>query len=198
MWNSDFFFYSHNVFWRIYIKCVIFLEIPVLDYFFISMPQWLEQVLGWLSRVFASEVGEASTSSLPTDGKLDYVGSTILQRWRCHMQQFFCRIYVNMRIEELFSIIRGKEKNEWMNDVFDWSAYVACLTCSAIWNSLICISSFACVDFPESTPAVEDLKFCLERTNQRQQLLTSLKTAFETRLLHPGQQQISQKMMLFL
>ncbi|MCI4394293.1 hypothetical protein PGIGA_G00167000 [Pangasianodon gigas] len=108
---------------------------------------WLEQVLGWLSRVFASEVGEASTSSLPTEGKLDYVGSTILQRWRCHMQQFFCRIYVNMRIEELFSIIR---------------------------------------DFPESTPAVEDLKFCLERTNQRQQLLTSLKSAFETRLLHPG------------
>ncbi|KAK3509055.1 hypothetical protein QTP70_018800 [Hemibagrus guttatus] len=108
---------------------------------------WLEQVLGWLSRVFASEVGEASTSSLPTDWKLDCAGSSILQRWRCHMQQFFCRIYVNMRIEELFSIIR---------------------------------------DFPESTPAVEDLKFCLERTNQRQQLLTSLKSAFETRLLHPG------------
>ncbi|XP_053474021.1 anaphase-promoting complex subunit 2 isoform X1 [Ictalurus furcatus] len=109
--------------------------------------EWLEQVLGWLSRVFASEVGEAGSNTLPTDGMLDYVGSTILQRWRCHMQQFFCRIYVNMRIEELFSIIR---------------------------------------DFPESTPAVEDLKFCLERTNQRQQLLTSLKSAFETRLLHPG------------
>ncbi|GAA6105749.1 anaphase-promoting complex subunit 2 [Tachysurus ichikawai] len=108
---------------------------------------WLEQVLGWLSRVFASEVGETSISSLLTDKKLDYVGSTILQRWRCHMQQFFCRIYVNMRIDELFSIIR---------------------------------------DFPESTPAVEDLKFCLERTNQRQQLLNSLKSAFETRLLHPG------------
>lgn len=80
-----------------------------------------------------------------------------------------------------------------MNDVFDWSAYFACFTCSAIWNSLICISSFAYVDFPESTPAVEDLKFCLERTNQRQQLLTSLKSAFETRLLHPGQHQVSGK-----
>uniref|UniRef100_A0A667WVJ7 Anaphase-promoting complex subunit 2 n=1 Tax=Myripristis murdjan TaxID=586833 RepID=A0A667WVJ7_9TELE len=73
--------------------------------------------------------------------------STILQQWRCHMHQFFCRIYVNMRIEELFSIIR---------------------------------------DFPESKAAIEDLKFCLERTNQRQQLLTSLKSAFESRLLHPG------------
>lgn len=42
-------------------------------------------------------------------------------------------------------------------------------------------------DFPESKAAIEDLKFCLERTNQRQQLLTSLKSAFESRLLHPGQ-----------
>uniref|UniRef100_A0AAR2IHC1 Anaphase-promoting complex subunit 2 n=1 Tax=Pygocentrus nattereri TaxID=42514 RepID=A0AAR2IHC1_PYGNA len=98
--------------------------------FLADFNDWLEQVLGWLSRVFASEPGGA-----------------ILQRWRCHMHQFFCRIYVNMRIEELFSIIR---------------------------------------DFPESIPAIEDLKFCLERTNQRQQLLTSLKSAFETRLLHPG------------
>ncbi|MEE6504666.1 hypothetical protein FKM82_005286, partial [Ascaphus truei] len=41
-------------------------------------------------------------------------------------------------------------------------------------------------DFPDSKPAIEDLKYCLERTNQRQQLLTSLKMALETRLLHPG------------
>ncbi|CAI5787350.1 anaphase-promoting complex subunit 2 [Podarcis lilfordi] len=41
-------------------------------------------------------------------------------------------------------------------------------------------------DFPDSKPAIEDLKFCLERTNQRQHLLTSLKSALEMRLLHPG------------
>lgn len=41
-------------------------------------------------------------------------------------------------------------------------------------------------DFPDSRPAVEDLKYCLERTDQRQQLLASLKSALETRLLHPG------------
>ncbi|XP_058158763.1 anaphase-promoting complex subunit 2 [Dasypus novemcinctus] len=41
-------------------------------------------------------------------------------------------------------------------------------------------------DFPDSRPAVEDLKYCLERTGQRQQLLASLKAALETRLLHPG------------
>ncbi|XP_015427832.1 PREDICTED: anaphase-promoting complex subunit 2, partial [Myotis davidii] len=41
-------------------------------------------------------------------------------------------------------------------------------------------------DFPDSRPAVEDLKYCLERTDQRQQLLVSLKAALETRLLHPG------------
>uniref|UniRef100_A0A8C8FAV6 Anaphase-promoting complex subunit 2 n=1 Tax=Oncorhynchus tshawytscha TaxID=74940 RepID=A0A8C8FAV6_ONCTS len=95
--------------------------------------------------------GEYESSFLFSFQEVQYTreppANAVLQRWRCHMHQFFCRIYVNMRIEELFSIIR---------------------------------------DFPESKPAIEDLKFCLERTNQRQQLLTSLKTAFETRLLHPG------------
>uniref|UniRef100_A0A8C7D6S2 Anaphase-promoting complex subunit 2 n=1 Tax=Oncorhynchus kisutch TaxID=8019 RepID=A0A8C7D6S2_ONCKI len=104
--------------------------------FLFDFQEWLELVLGWLSRVFASDVGGVSG-----------LANAVLQRWRCHMHQFFCRIYVNMRIEELFSIIR---------------------------------------DFPESKPAIDDLKFCLERTNQRQQLLMSLKTAFDTRLLHPG------------
>lgn len=52
---------------------------------------------------------------------------------------------------------------------------------------LICLLLLNIVlDFPESIAAIEDLKFCLERTNQRQQLLTSLKSAFESRLLHPG------------
>uniref|UniRef100_A0A8C9XRB9 Anaphase-promoting complex subunit 2 n=1 Tax=Sander lucioperca TaxID=283035 RepID=A0A8C9XRB9_SANLU len=99
--------------------------------FLLEFQKWLELVLGWLKGVVP----------VPSPG------SSVLKQWRCHMHQFFCRIYVNMRIEELFSIIR---------------------------------------DFPESKAAIEDLKFCLERTNQRQQLLTSLKSAFESRLLHPG------------
>ncbi|CAB1318570.1 unnamed protein product [Coregonus sp. 'balchen'] len=118
--------------------------------FLFDFQEWLELVLGWLSRVFASDVGGLGTVPNGTGSGAGEVGqpaNAVLQRWRCHMHQFFCRIYVNMRIEELFSIIR---------------------------------------DFPESKPAIDDLKFCLERTNQRQQLLTSLKTAFETRLLHPG------------
>uniref|UniRef100_A0A8C6UCI6 Anaphase-promoting complex subunit 2 n=1 Tax=Neogobius melanostomus TaxID=47308 RepID=A0A8C6UCI6_9GOBI len=111
--------------------------------FLSDFQEWLEQVLGWLSKVFSSEA-ERGVSGPPSS--LSGPGS-VLKQWRCHMHQFFCRIYVNMRIEELFSIIR---------------------------------------DFPESKPAIEDLKFCLERTNQRQQLLSSLKSAFESRLLHPG------------
>ncbi|XP_072225766.1 anaphase-promoting complex subunit 2 [Leuresthes tenuis] len=113
--------------------------------FLLEFQEWLELVLGWLSKVFASEVdGDAPVlggASAPTGS------GSVMKQWRCHMHQFFCRIYVNMRIEELFSIIR---------------------------------------DFPESKAAIVDLKFCLERTNQRQQLLTSLKSAFESRLLHPG------------
>ncbi|KAM4634643.1 anaphase-promoting complex subunit 2 [Polymixia lowei] len=115
--------------------------------FLLDFQEWLELVLGWLGRVFAKNstgVSQVPVSSTPGNGQS---ANGVLQQWRCHMHQFFCRIYVNMRIEELFSIIR---------------------------------------DFPESKPAIEDLKFCLERTNQRQQLLTSLKSAFESRLLHPG------------
>ncbi|KAI3359966.1 hypothetical protein L3Q82_013850, partial [Scortum barcoo] len=113
--------------------------------FLLEFQEWLELVLGWLSKVFATEADRDGPASAP--GAPERPTSSVLKQWRCHMHQFFCRIYVNMRIEELFSIIR---------------------------------------DFPESKAAIEDLKFCLERTNQRQQLLTSLKSAFESRLLHPG------------
>ncbi|OCT66856.1 anaphase-promoting complex subunit 2 [Xenopus laevis] len=100
--------------------------------------EWIEKVIGWLSKVFLQD-GTVPPTTPET--------SCTLKRWRCHVQRFFYRLYASMRIEELFNIIR---------------------------------------DFPESKPAIEDLKFCLERTNQRQQLLTSLKNALETRLLHPG------------
>uniref|UniRef100_A0A1A8QLY2 Anaphase-promoting complex subunit 2 n=1 Tax=Nothobranchius pienaari TaxID=704102 RepID=A0A1A8QLY2_9TELE len=121
--------------------------------FLLDFQEWLELVLGWLSKVFASEADGATpvpaAPSGPSQSSIQGIqpASSIMKQWRCHMHQFFCRIYVNMRIEELFSIIR---------------------------------------DFPESKAAIEDLKFCLERTNQRQQLLVSLKSAFESRLLHPG------------
>uniref|UniRef100_A0A1A7WQN9 Anaphase-promoting complex subunit 2 n=1 Tax=Iconisemion striatum TaxID=60296 RepID=A0A1A7WQN9_9TELE len=118
--------------------------------FLLDFQEWLELVLGWLSKVFASEANEATpVPAAPIETSIQGIqpASSIMKQWRCHMHQFFCRIYANMRIEELFGIIR---------------------------------------DFPESKAAIEDLKFCLERTNQRQQLLMSLKSAFESRLLHPG------------
>lgn len=58
--------------------------------------QWIEKVIGWLSRVFLQESAGASLPSSP------------LKRWRCHVQRFFYRLYASMRIEELFSIIRGE------------------------------------------------------------------------------------------
>ena len=42
------------------------------------------------------------------------------------------------------------------------------------------------IEFPESEPALTDLKTCLEKTNLRGTLVLSLKAALETRLLHPG------------
>ncbi|GBG30278.1 Anaphase-promoting complex subunit 2 [Hondaea fermentalgiana] len=41
-------------------------------------------------------------------------------------------------------------------------------------------------EFPESSPALEDLKDCLARTHQHRDLVLSLRQAFASRLLHPG------------
>jgi anaphase-promoting complex subunit 2 len=42
------------------------------------------------------------------------------------------------------------------------------------------------VEFPDSKPAISDLKECIEQTGQRQQLICSLKESFDLRLLHAG------------
>lgn len=42
------------------------------------------------------------------------------------------------------------------------------------------------IEFPESQAALEDLKECLEITNLRSKLISSLRSSLETRLLHPG------------
>lgn len=139
--------------------------------------QWIEKVIGWLSRVFLQDGPSAQSSP---------EASSTLKRWRCHVQRFFYRIYASMRIEELFSIIRGASPLGW-----DWvgERSLSCATlpppASPQSLALLLIAAWF-ADFPESKPAVEDLKFCLERTNQRQQLLSSLKSALEMRLLHPG------------
>lgn len=84
-----------------------------IDSFYVNCflhEQWLELVLGWLSKVFASEADGDGTVSAPSVPSLQegQPANSVLKQWRCHMHQFFCRIYVNMRIEELFSIIRGQ------------------------------------------------------------------------------------------
>ncbi|TFK52323.1 ubiquitin-protein ligase [Heliocybe sulcata] len=42
------------------------------------------------------------------------------------------------------------------------------------------------VDFPDSKPALEDLKECLHRVDQRSNLVSTLRKANKKRLLHPG------------
>lgn len=45
---------------------------------------------------------------------------------------------------------------------------------------------FCCKDFPDSRPAIDDLKICLEKIDLRVYLVKSLKDVLEKRLLHPG------------
>lgn len=42
------------------------------------------------------------------------------------------------------------------------------------------------IEFPESQPALEDIRDCLDRTHLRDRLVQSLRAAIQTRLLHPG------------
>lgn len=42
------------------------------------------------------------------------------------------------------------------------------------------------IEYPDSQPAVDDIKLCLEKTDLRATLCKSLQNALETRLLHPG------------
>lgn len=72
------------------------------------LPQWIERVVGWLGKVFLQD-----NPSRPCSPE---AGNT-LRRWRCHVQRFFYRIYASLRIEELFSIIRG------------WSCLLPCSDC---------------------------------------------------------------------
>lgn len=61
--------------------------------------QWIERVVGWLGKVFLQDS--------PARPASPEAGNT-LRRWRCHVQRFFYRVYASLRIEELFSIIRGR------------------------------------------------------------------------------------------
>ncbi|XP_012279074.1 anaphase-promoting complex subunit 2 [Orussus abietinus] len=42
------------------------------------------------------------------------------------------------------------------------------------------------IEYPDSQPAVDDLRICLERTDLRKLLIETLQEALKTRLLHPG------------
>ncbi|KAJ1674317.1 Anaphase-promoting complex subunit 2 [Spiromyces aspiralis] len=60
-------------------------------------------------------------------------------------------------------------------------------TALAIFSDLRISELFSIiVEYPDSQPAVEDLRFGLEHQNKRKQLATSLRAAIQARLLHPG------------
>ncbi|KAJ8897014.1 hypothetical protein PR048_002360 [Dryococelus australis] len=42
------------------------------------------------------------------------------------------------------------------------------------------------IEYPESSPAIEDLRVCVEKTDLRDDLVTNLRECMVTRLLHPG------------
>lgn len=59
---------------------------------------------------------------------------------------------------------------------------------------MVILKSFILVEFsneivseyPESQPAIDDLRICLSRTDLKKVLVQTLQDALKTRLLHPG------------
>jgi len=107
--------------------------------------------------VFASKVEEVENDATTTDGKTGQPTNALLQRWHCHMHQFFCRIYVNMRIEELFSIIRGDKETPCSILLVMGSQWLALLpyrSCLSQESFLcgVCILYLCQHEFPTSAP----------------------------------------------
>lgn len=89
----------------------------------------------------------------------------IIKKFEDQLMHSVYRCYTKTRIEQLFNIIIG-----------------------AYFNSLISVISNGIFfsEYPDSQPAIEDLRTCLNKTDLRSELSSKLKKALVTRLLHSG------------
>lgn len=120
--------------------------------------QWLDTiVLNWLTRIFNQGTLKVSSN----DGHI----TTIIADFKVKLGYYMIETYANTIIEQFFNIIVGESHY----------IYVYLHTVYPLR-----------IDYPESQPAIDDLKLCLEKLDLRQRLVKSLTTSLETRLLHPG------------
>lgn len=117
--------------------------------------------MSWLIRIYSGGFSKTVTLS-------DEIRNAI-NKFKQKLSHFLYETYTKIRINHLFNIIIG---------MYVISTYTFIKICIY----MLYFSS----EYPESQPAVDDLRICLERTDQRKVLIKNLQEAIKTRLLHPG------------
>lgn len=95
----------------------------------------------------------------------------VLKEFRVKLEYYLYETYAHIIIDQFFTVIIGTE-------------YI--LKTTFIYKTEPIFPIFLSSDFPDSRPAIDDLKICLEKIDLRVYLVKSLKDVLEKRLLHPG------------
>lgn len=138
--------------------------------------------MGWLTKVFNGDLNVTNLKNKET-----------LRKFKHKLSHFLYETYTCTRIDQLFNIIIGinhniyifkffKMNHKRLNYFIDIYAF--------LFIYLICINrnnkNFQILEYPDSQPAIEDLRICLAKTDLGSYLTVKLQRALETRLLHPG------------
>lgn len=120
--------------------------------------------MNWLIRVYSG--GFSKTVALSDEVR------NAINKFKQKLSHFLYETYTNIRIDHLFNIIIGTfslyiHKDSLICDLYNYALYFS-------------------LEYPESQPAVDDLRVCLERTDKRKVLVKNLQEAIKTRLLHAG------------
>lgn len=119
--------------------------------------------MNWLIRVYSG--GFSKTVALSDDVR------DAINKFKQKLSHFLYETYTNIRIDHLFNIIIG---------IYRFT-HLQGFVCN-LYNYAL----YFFLEYPESQPAVDDLRICLERTDKRKILVKNLQEAIKTRLLHAG------------
>lgn len=120
--------------------------------------------MNWLIRVYSG--GFSKTVALSDEIR------DAINKFKHKLSHFLYETYTNIRIDHLFNIIIGTS--------FVYLQKFITFICN-LYNDV-----YFSLEYPESQPAVDDLRVCLDRTDKRKVLVKNLQEAIKTRLLHAG------------
>lgn len=141
--------------------------------------QLLERLTGQVLTSFIQMRIESHVKKLCTGtfevshiGALEHWLETTVMSW---LTRFYCAGSSKLPLDENIqnAILKFKQKLSY----YLYHSYTK-LRIDQLFNIII--------EYPDSQPAVDDIKICLDKTDLRSTLCKKLQSALETRLLHPG------------